>query len=450
MEQTFESLTHWLASHQNLILVAIAIISFAESLALVGILVPGIALLFAAAVAAGSVHMPLPGVLAAGFVGSILGDGISFLLGYHYHGWIRQLPLLRKHPQWIEKGEAFFRQYGLMGIVLGRFIGPIRPVMPLIAGFMQMPRSRFFTINLISALAWAPAYLMPGYLVGASLEGQHALSARHIGFILGALLCGWLLAQIIWWLHQRIGNRRQKILLALLTTASCCALFIMVSQLMQLSAIVALNQQFALWAVSLRQIWLDIFFVGLTQIGYRDPMILWAACVTMALVWQRNLYAAALWVGTLLFGQLLLRAMKNGFAWPRPPLVSSLPESYAFPSGHTTMALVFLGTLAILCLPGIPHRRQKAVLSGVAMLVMTVAASRLYLTVHWLTDIIGGILLGGMVLGLLYTLILKQPFIRVRPWPVVIATLFAWIASLGYWVLPHFTDILQRYRPLAG
>ncbi|MGB3623620.1 MAG: phosphatase PAP2 family protein, partial [Ketobacter sp.] len=121
-----------------------------------------------------------------------------------------------------------------------------------------------------------------------------------------------------------------------------------------------------------------------------------------------------------------------------------------FPSGHTTMALVFLGTLAILCLPGIPHRRQKAVLSGVAMLVMTVAASRLYLTVHWLTDIIGGILLGGMVLGLLYTLILKQPFIRVRPWPVVIATLFAWIASLGYWVLPHFTDILQRYRPLAG
>ncbi len=371
------------------------------------------------------------------------------MLGYHYHGFIRRIPPFRTHPEWIEKGERFFDKYGLMGIVIGRFVGPIRPVMPLVAGFMQMKPLSFFTINMASALAWAPFYLMPGYLVGASLEGQGALSGRHLLFLSVIVLSGWIMAQLLWWAHDHIRQRRNKLMLALITGSACLALFITVSQLMQLDSIINLNQRFSHWALSLRHRWLDDFFILLTQMGYRPPMTLWAALVALAILLQRNIYGAALWAGTLLVGQTLLMGLKLLFAWERPALIALPPESFAYPSGHTSMTLIFLGTLAILCLPGVSGGRQKAVLSGLCILVTTVAGSRLYLTVHWPTDILGGLLLGGMVLALLYTLVLKHPFRTIRPLPVVVASVVAWVISLGIWVLPRYSEVINQYLPVS-
>ncbi|AUM13875.1 hypothetical protein Kalk_16195 [Ketobacter alkanivorans] len=449
MEVAFESLTQWLSQHQEWILIAIAAMAFLESLAVVGIVVPGVALLFAAGTAAGSAEVEVIWVLLAAFCGAVAGDGISFLLGYRYHEVIRRVPPFKSHPEWIEKGEVFFRKYGLMGIVIGRFVGPIRPVMPLVAGLMQMKPTSFLGVNMLSAIAWAPFYLMPGYLIGASLEAENALSGRHMGFLIGMIFSGWLLAQALWWCHDHIRQRRNKLQLALITGCSCLGLFIMVSQVMQLDQLVDLNHRFSLWALSLRHHWLDGFFIGLTELGYRNAMTLWGVLVTIAILAQRNVYGATLWVGTILLGQTLLFGLKDGFAWPRPALVAMPPESYAFPSGHTTMNLVFFGALAILCLPGVPGKRQKAILSGLCILVATVAASRLYLTVHWPTDILGGLLLGGMILATLYCIVLKRPFRTIRPLPVIVATLIAWGVSLALWVIPRFQALSDSYLPVS-
>ncbi|MAR91468.1 MAG: hypothetical protein CML06_11405 [Pseudomonadales bacterium] len=448
MEQAFAPLAAWLSENQDWILAAIVLMSFLECLALVGILLPGVALLFAAGTAAGSAQIALQWVLLAAFIGAVLGDGLSFLLGYHYHHVIRRLPPFRSRPHWIARGESFFHQYGLMGIVIGRFVGPIRPIMPMVAGFMQMRPASFFSINVLSAIAWAPFYLMPGYLVGASLEGEHALSGRHLLFLSVAVVGGWLLAQLLWWSHNHIRQRRNKRQLALLTALACLTLLIAVSQMMQLDAVVDLNRRFSLWALSLRHDWLDRFFVGLTQLGYVQPMVLWGALVTAALIWQRHTYGVVLWLATILSGQLLLSGLKHWFAWPRPELVAMPPDSYAFPSGHTTMSLVFLGALAILCLPGISHGRQKAVLSGLCILVALIAGSRLYLTVHWPTDVLGGLLLGGLILAILYLVVLYRPFRTVRPLPLVITSAGAWAISFGLWVAPRFETIILSYLPL--
>lgn len=445
MELSFQPLVEWLNAHQEAILITIAALSFLESLAVVGILVPGVALLFAAGTAAGGTGIEVQWVLLAAACGAIAGDGLSFFLGFRYHNVIRRIPPFTTHPHWIEKGERFFKQYGLMGIVIGRFVGPIRPVMPLVAGFMQMKPVHFLSINILSALAWAPFYLMPGYLVGASLEDENALGGTHMLFLVGTLLVGWLLAQLVWWLYRNIRDKRNKMQLALMLAISCVGLFVAVSQLMQLPWVIELNQAVALWGVELRHPWLDQFFVGLTQLGYRNPMTLWGILVTLAIAWQRNWYACGIWVGSLLVGQWLLVTLKNGFAWERPHLIHLPPESFAFPSGHTSMNLIFLGVLALLCLPGIAWRRQKAVLSGLFILAFTIAASRLYLTVHWLTDIIGGLLLGGFVLAVLYCILLKKPFERIKPMPVLMASILAWAFSLGYWIVPNFESLLAQY-----
>lgn len=163
-------LTNWLAANQQWLGLAIFLISFAESLAVAGLVIPGVFLLFAVSAMAASGGMPLTVAVAWAFSGAVLGDMISFFLGRYFHQNIRNFGLFRRNPQWIDGGERFFRRYGWLSVVLGRFIGPIRPIIPMVAGMFDMPVWRFVAINLLSALVWAPAYLIPGYTTGRAAQ----------------------------------------------------------------------------------------------------------------------------------------------------------------------------------------------------------------------------------------------------------------------------------------
>jgi len=163
-------LTEWLATHQQWLGLAIFLISFTESLAVAGLVVPGVFLLFAVSALAAGGGMPLTVAVAWAFSGAVMGDLISFFLGRYFHQGIRNFGLFQRNPQWIDSGERFFRRYGWLSVVLGRFVGPIRPIIPMIAGMFDMPVWRFIAINLLSALVWAPAYLIPGYTTGRAAQ----------------------------------------------------------------------------------------------------------------------------------------------------------------------------------------------------------------------------------------------------------------------------------------
>lgn len=448
MDILLDTLILWLNTHPNWILAAIALLAFLESLALVGILVPGIALLMAASTAAGGAGVNVWLMLLAGFAGAVLGDGVSFLLGYHYHHIIRRIPLLKTHPEWIEKGEHFFQRYGLMGIVLGRFVGPIRPVMPMVAGFMEMSPLKFFSINILSGLAWSPFYLMPGFLVGKSIEDQGALGRAHLGFILGVFLFGWLLAQFAQRLHSSIHNRQNKLQLSLRVAGMFLLLWLGLGIAAQIGWLHSINDSVAHWAFSLRHNWLDDFYIGLTIFGEYRPMIVWGAMIALTLLIQRNFYATGLWTGFVLLAQILMEAGKHGFAIVRPQLVAQPPTSFAYPSGHSAMILVFCGLLVSLTLPSVNARRHQLILSCTAVLIVLVASARLYLGVHWLSDIVGGWLLGGLVLAVFYSVVLHRPFQRIKPLPLLLTSLLAWGVNLVIFVLPEFNTWAARYLPL--
>ena len=86
---------------------------------------------------------------------------------------------------------------------------------------------------------------------------------------------------------------------------------------------------------------------------------------------------------------------KNLFAVVRPDgqIVETLSH-YAFPSGHTTLATIFLFLLAFFAGPTLKHSLKEEVIFGAVFMIVLVALSRLYLSVHWLGDVLGGITLG--------------------------------------------------------
>jgi membrane protein DedA with SNARE-associated domain len=182
----------FLTAHPDCVGLAVLAIAFVESFAVAGVLVPGVALLAAAAFVAGSGTLDLGPTLACAFVGAVLGDGCSFLLGRHFSSGLRAHAWLARRRHWIDRGEAFVARHGVTGIVLGRFVGPIRPIVPLVAGMLGMRSALFFGVNLLSATVWAPVYVLPGFLLGASLA--HALQPPS-GWLGGlvVIVCGtWL------------------------------------------------------------------------------------------------------------------------------------------------------------------------------------------------------------------------------------------------------------------
>ena len=161
---------HWLSAHREWLGPLIAGIAFVESFALIGIIVPGVVLLYIAAFLAGSGTLSMEEALAWAFLGAVLGDGCSYIIGRSFHRRLTHIWPFNRHRQWIAKGERFFDEYGALSIVIGRFVGPIRPVMPLVAGMLFMPHILFFSLNFASALCWAPVYILPGYFSGAVIE----------------------------------------------------------------------------------------------------------------------------------------------------------------------------------------------------------------------------------------------------------------------------------------
>lgn len=192
-------LQEWLAHNPAWVAAAIALISFTESFAIVGIVVPGVALLGAAAFVAGTGALSLPACLVAAFSGAVLGDGISFLLGRRYRHGIKQVWPLHRHPEWIAGSERFFESHGMMSVAIGRFVGPIRPMIPLVAGMLGMQATHFFLVNVLSALVWAPVYIAPGYFLGAAVQTRLAAPELVAGVIVSLLGAG----VVLWWARRR-------------------------------------------------------------------------------------------------------------------------------------------------------------------------------------------------------------------------------------------------------
>jgi len=142
------------------------ITSFGESFAFLGLLFPGTSILIISGTLVSAGSLPYWPVLAGAVVGAVLGDSVSFWLGRRYGGGIARIWPFTRNPHLLPNGMRFFARHGGKSVFIGRFFGPVRAVIPLAAGVMQMPRGLFWFANITSAIVWAPMLVFAGDTVG--------------------------------------------------------------------------------------------------------------------------------------------------------------------------------------------------------------------------------------------------------------------------------------------
>jgi membrane protein DedA with SNARE-associated domain len=137
-------------------------LAFAESLAFISLLVPAWGALIAIGALAAAGLVDIWGVWIAAALGAASGDWLSYWIGLKFNYPVQHIWPLSRHPELIPRGERFVKRWGIFGIFIGRFFGPLRAVVPLIAGIFEMPQLRFQIANVTSAFVWAAVLLAFG------------------------------------------------------------------------------------------------------------------------------------------------------------------------------------------------------------------------------------------------------------------------------------------------
>ena len=177
------AVTLWLQQNPELIVLGLCSAAFIESFALIGIIIPGVVLLAAISGLAASTNIPIFYVVSLVYVSSCFADISSFLLGKYLSKKIDTVWPFNNNPSWLEQGRKFSKTYGIPGVFLGRFIGPIRPLIPITVGSLSMDLKTFIYVDLISGLLWAPLYTLPGYFAAKTVledSGNLTLAASLI------------------------------------------------------------------------------------------------------------------------------------------------------------------------------------------------------------------------------------------------------------------------------
>jgi membrane protein DedA with SNARE-associated domain len=177
-------------------------LAFGESLAFIGILLPATAALVFIGVLISQGLLDFWTMALWATPGAAFGDWLSYWIGRKFDRAIGRVWPFSRYPEMLAKGHVFFERWGIASVFLGRFFGPVRAVIPLVAGIMDMPTGRFQLANWASACIWAPYWLAVGIFGNRLFDWLSDRFGLWVGLTLFGGLC--LLGLGAWkWIERR-------------------------------------------------------------------------------------------------------------------------------------------------------------------------------------------------------------------------------------------------------
>lgn len=440
MEHLFEALLAWVGQRPAWVLGIVFLASFLESVAVIGTVVPACTALLIAGmlIGVGSLNLWVTNGLA--ILGAVLGDAMSYWLGHHYHEQIRQKWPFSKYPQIIQHGEVFFDRHGGKSVVIGRFFAPVRAVVPLVAGMLNMPAPRFYFMNILSAFGWAPMHILPGVAFGASIHAAGAVAGRLaiVLLLLTALLwsTAWATRVTLRWgmpwfyaqrkhLLARVGPAKgllgrtfvplldpdqpasNMLLLSLLILLLCLGLFLgVLDNLLAHHVLRHVDTAVFRFMREVRTPWVDQVMVAVSALAGAYTIVPLTLVISGYAIWRHCWQVLAYWLGTLLLAIGLVIFLKLGFIQPHLMTSYTGHEAHTFPSLDATLGAAIYGFLAFILGHELRRPYKLVVATVAASIIALIGFARLYLGAHWLSAVLGGICLGlatSALMGIFYT-----------------------------------------------
>lgn len=425
-----QDLLAWLNAHPGWGVAIVFLVAFFESLALVGLLLPGIMILFGVGTLIGLGLLDLIPIWIAASSGAFLGDSVSYLLGHRFGGHLLDFWPFSRYPGLMERGVQFFRAHGAKSLVAGRFIGPLRPIIPAVVGMMGMKPGRFLIVDIPACITWAPSFLLPGLLFGASLEVASEYTGRLTVILVILVVVLWL----TWWLmrlayeplasrsarwlrhairwsrrHPVLGKvagplldpSRPDVLSVSMLGILLVILFWGLLMLLLLSPFSAqpqaLDQAVQNLALSLRNHLADPVMVAISQLS-RWPVSVFSAVALLLWLYGARRYSAAIHWFIAIVGGALIHLLLSWSLRNTPQVIELANQPIKGPSAAMNLITVVLTFFAVMEAGELKRRYRQWPYIAAALVLILLALSRIYLGMEWFS----GALI-GMVFGLAWT-----------------------------------------------
>ncbi len=182
LQAIVEAIVAFVRDHESWAIPIVFLVSFGESFCFFSVIWPGTAILvgISALIAASGIgHAILLPMIVSAALGGAIGYAASYWIGWYFKDSIGRIWPFSSHPAMIPTGERFFKEYGAWGVFFGHFFGPVRAVIPIVAGMFRMPQVPFQIANVVSACLWAAGVIAPSYFFVTNKEQIFALIREH-------------------------------------------------------------------------------------------------------------------------------------------------------------------------------------------------------------------------------------------------------------------------------
>jgi undecaprenyl-diphosphatase len=427
-----QDLLNWLSANPGWAGFWVFVMSFVESLAFVGILVPGIIILFGLGALISLGAMELLPIWLWGSLGALIGDVVSYAIGHRYRSHLAEMWPFSHFPRMLERGRDYFRVHGPKSVVIGRFIGPLRPVIPITAGMLGLAPRRFLVVDIPACILWTPAYLIPGMLFGASLEVASEYAGRMSLVLVIGVVALWFTWWLIWTAYELLASRsarwmrhairwlrrhpvfrriagplldstQPEVLSITMMGLLLVLLFWGVVLLMFLSPFSthpqSIDQAVQAYALNLRNHIADPLMVALTQLSRLWVLVPTSMAVLLWLIGAGRQKAALHWL-VAMGGGVVLQILLGWTLRATPIFSEAGVNPPRDPSAALTLATVVLGYFTVMIARELKRRKRKWPYAFSGLLLTLLVLSRLYLGLDWLSGA-----LMGMALGMAWTFI---------------------------------------------
>ena len=420
-------------------------LAFLETGAFVGLIAPGETTILLGGFVAGQGKISLVLLLAIVWACARAGDVTSYFLGRRLgrEFLVKHGPKVKITEDRLEKVEGFFHKYGGSAILLGRFVGLVRAVAPFIAGSSRLPFRRFIVFDVIGTGIWGCGLVLLGYVFWQSFDKLLKVAKQGIlGLAIVICLVVGIVAAVRWmrddenrrqareWLEARAVGRHvilpaarlgtrlipsfAAIQLATLTAIGLVGAFTFFALAHAVQSGVSFHTDTVAADVArdLRTDTAVSIAKVFTNLGSLPAIELLTLGAVFFLIGRRYYPEAIAVAAGSVIVVIANHVAKAAIDRPRPAggLIDAAGSSY--PSGHAAYSIAWIAVAVAVARASPGWARATALVTASLVMALLIGASRIYLGVHYGSDVTGGWGLGLACYSLCGLVVVAVAFLR--------------------------------------